>query len=523
MPHQTHQTHQPGAGERRGASAQAERRRRGPPTTKREAGGGAQQPTTAEARAFERTRDSLSLPRGAGRGRPCPQGRKWILSNSRTSKSRAVARILLERPQKGGKDVSRYLPGQASYLAALHPFSPGGSLSPGETYFPSWLSPEGTLTIDLPNPLVNPALVDRIGALRKSRLRWARGRRLTIDKEPWSTIEGCPPCSLSGKLVAPFCRELQLCPYCYGRAVVEHLYRSVALLVERSLLDGIAVYVSLDAAHHLMTSPGSPPLLGTARSRRGLIAACHPERWLKTEVDSQSYLGAARVFYPLPLPAEGAEVSKARPWTVLTARWLRVHAAEPEPMVSPQAHICRRVTRLSELVPLVAAACSFPAWLLDPAVDNATVERTLRWFGRARYVVPYGALAPNHHLHPLRFVVGSKATASPAVQRAIRQRYATQDLPDPSLDRITNPDLVEAAPVERPSHHAAGVSLTDPSPLDLWSDFQVGASTTQAGTAAPAFPEMREEVESARVFRGPDGQLYVVMPAQSAAPLDTLS
>lgn len=64
MPHQTHQTRQPGAGERRGTSAQAERLSRGHPTTKREAGGGAQQPTTADARAFERTRDSLSLPAG---------------------------------------------------------------------------------------------------------------------------------------------------------------------------------------------------------------------------------------------------------------------------------------------------------------------------------------------------------------------------------------------------------------------------------------------------------------------------
>lgn len=65
MPHQTHQTHQPGAGERRGASAQAERRRRGPPTTKREAGGGAQQPTTAEARTRATASQASSLESGS--------------------------------------------------------------------------------------------------------------------------------------------------------------------------------------------------------------------------------------------------------------------------------------------------------------------------------------------------------------------------------------------------------------------------------------------------------------------------
>ena len=65
MPHQTHQTHQPGAGERRGASAQAERRRRGPPTTKREAGGGAQQPTTAEARTRATASQASSLENGS--------------------------------------------------------------------------------------------------------------------------------------------------------------------------------------------------------------------------------------------------------------------------------------------------------------------------------------------------------------------------------------------------------------------------------------------------------------------------
>jgi len=65
MSHQTHQTHQPGAGERRGASAQAERLRRGHPTTKREAGGGAQQPTTADARTRATASQASSLERGS--------------------------------------------------------------------------------------------------------------------------------------------------------------------------------------------------------------------------------------------------------------------------------------------------------------------------------------------------------------------------------------------------------------------------------------------------------------------------
>jgi len=188
--------------------------------------------------------------------------------------------------------------------------------------------------------------------------------------------------------------------------------------------------------------------------------------------------------------------------------------------------LAREIEQLSDLVPLVAATCEFPVWMLDPQADDAEVAGILTWAQSHQFRASYGSLLPKS-LGPRLFgrLDRSDEGRFAAVRRAFYARYDdTSGRPLTDVHRV-----IEILAFEHGVHMPSGRrrSRRSRTPQETaraaLQRALPGWPGTSPGSSGPAFPEMREEVESARVFRGPDGQLYVVMPAQSAAPLDTLS
>lgn len=349
--------------------------------------------------------------------------------------------------------MSAYLPGQASYLAVLRPFEVNDTLAPlTGASFPSWLSEDGRLNLNLPESPLTTVLEQRITVLRTPRMNWARDA-LHLDEVDPVVLEQCPPCGQPKESSTRSCDQRRLCPYCYGRYNVEELYRDLAALVELMWADDQDVYVALDATQVYLNSDGSFPSWDGADARLtsgiaaeslplGLIATFRPDNWFRSKEDRQSFWGGARVFCPLPTPqaldTEDVDVPLS-PWPFLNVRMLRVHAAEPRslrfPRLSPVAeppHLVRKVESLADLVPLVAATCEFPAWWFNLQVPEAALLMLLNWLRGRQLRVNYGGLCSGVNVSRL---FAGFARNNPAhsphlrqIKEAIYSRYDYFDL-----------------------------------------------------------------------------------------------
>lgn len=443
--------------------------------------------------------------------------------------------------------MSDFLPGQASYLAVLRPFEMGGSLAPlPGASFPDWLSSDGQLSLTLPPSLLTPAMEQRIAALRCNRLWQAyRDRPLfKLTKENRESLNSCPPCSRPVRKFEPFC-EQRLCPFCFGRFHVERLYGRLAALVHLLWSRGDAVYIALDAGqlptlgdgHFPEWEPAKDrPPDGTAadEQRRGLIDVCRPRQHC-TAADQRSFRGGVRVLCPLPPEGPGGTYSAGQP--CLTVRWLRVHTAPPTRMIrfvglggGDELFLSRKVEQLADLVPLVAATCEFPTWMLAQDASADAVSRILKWSGDRQYRVSFGDLVPSQ-LEGQLFGRLSKADVAryDRFKKAFYQGYSDvvgRPLTDVyrEVKRLADEHGVSTVPPfslppkpAKPSRHGRTPQETVREALQLalpgWEPLGAQTPPTPA-----AFPGMQAgDPSQLRVVQGPDGTWYLVVPLNQAA------